>query len=305
MRALQTTPLIFVSLALYAGAFATSSAGPPKHRAHRHHHARSKSHKKSQTTKSNTITVTVVTAPPSGQEPVLLRQTDPTQAPGTSLPQGKGKGKSLAAGDQTRNRQKNRPWKDPSALSPHVYDSASFLTAMQQVDQQLPSTGGRAKLSVAQKKLVSDTEAHIVSLEGYAEYVYAGGSESCNSDSAFFHDWHMEIMPSPIDHVYRVGDPTPIICEITPLTERANFDAGVDLGKLFAYSRWDKAKVMMSNGHPAHKVRITGFILWDDSHLSGNQVGDKAGPGGLSSHTPWRITAWEIHPVLKIEDLGP
>jgi hypothetical protein len=35
-----------------------------------------------------------------------------------------------------------------------------------------------------------------------------------------FHDWHLEIFKSPSDHAPHVGDPTPIICEVTPRTEQ-------------------------------------------------------------------------------------
>jgi hypothetical protein len=42
--------------------------------------------------------------------------------------------------------------------------------------------------------------------------------------------------------------------------------------------------------------------MWDDEHNSSAEVGStiqRFGRNGL--HQPWRSTAWEIHPVMKIE----
>jgi hypothetical protein len=52
---------------------------------------------------------------------------------------------------------------------------------------------------------------------------------------------------------------------------------------------------------------VTGFLLWDDEHNKrdadiGSTIGWFSSEG---YHHPWRRTAWEIHPVLKVEDLGP
>ena len=55
----------------------------------------------------------------------------------------------------------------------------------------------------------------------------------------------------------------------------------------------------------SHKVRVTGYLMWDDEHGGTNDVGttvQRFSPKGW--HNPWRSTAWEIHPVLKVEDLG-
>jgi hypothetical protein len=59
-----------------------------------------------------------------------------------------------------------------------------------------------------------------------------------------------------------------------------------------------------ATGHAAQKVRVTGYLLWDDEHNSSAEVGStiqRLGRNGL--HQPWRSTAWEIHPVMKIEVL--
>ena len=53
-----------------------------------------------------------------------------------------------------------------------------------------------------------------------------------------FHDWHLEIFVNPSDHAPQVGDPTPIICEITPRTERAIYRDGVRIQSLTGFFRW-------------------------------------------------------------------
>jgi hypothetical protein len=78
-------------------------------------------------------------------------------------------------------------------------------------------------LTAAQKDQLDSYENQIVSLTGWLVLTYAGPPETTNCGHAVFHDWHLEIFENPSDHAPRIGDPTPIICEITPRTERANY----------------------------------------------------------------------------------
>jgi len=60
--------------------------------------------------------------------------------------------------------------------------------------------------------------------------------------------------------------------------------------------------VSNATGHKAQKIRVTGYLLWDDDHNGSADVGSTIqyiGSNGF--HHPWRSTAWEIHPVPKIE----
>jgi hypothetical protein len=55
-------------------------------------------------------------------------------------------------------------------------------------------------------------------------------------------------------------------------------------------------------GHKVQKVRVTGYLLWDDEHNGSPDVGstiEYLSKNGF--HHPWRSTAWEIHPVMKIQ----
>ena len=58
-----------------------------------------------------------------------------------------------------------------------------------------------------------------------------------------------------------------------------------------------------STGHKAQKVRVTGYLLWDDEHNdSTKDVGTTIRSIARNKyHNPWRATAWELHPVIKIE----
>ncbi len=70
-------------------------------------------------------------------------------------------------------------------------------------------------------------EKQVVSLTAYLVLAYAGPPESANCASVDFHDWHLEMFDQPLNHSPTIGDPTPIVAEITPRTQNAIFRAGV------------------------------------------------------------------------------
>jgi hypothetical protein len=58
----------------------------------------------------------------------------------------------------------------------------------------------------------------------------------------------------------------------------------------------------IATGHKAQKIRVIGYLLWDDEHNGSADVGSSIqylSKNGF--HHPWRSKAWEIHPVMKIE----
>jgi len=49
---------------------------------------------------------------------------------------------------------------------------------------------------------------------------------------------------------------------------------------------------------------VTGYLLWEDDHNGSAGVGSTIQYfSSNGSHHPGRSTAWEIHPVIKIESI--
>jgi hypothetical protein len=199
-----------------------------------------------------------------------------------------------------RNRMKNRWPVNLSAFTVQPLDTAGFLKKVREYDSRLQSKH-RSELTAAQKDELDSYENQIVSLTGWLVLAYAGMPETTNCSDETFHDWHLEIFEKPSDHAPQVGDPTPIICEITPRTERAIYRDGVRIQSLAGFFRLQDVSYH-ATGHKAQKVRVTGYLLWDDEHNGSADVGSNVeyfSENGF--HHPWRSTAWEIHPVMKIE----
>lgn len=199
-----------------------------------------------------------------------------------------------------RNTRKNRPAIDLPALEIPSFDHAAFLQHLSAFEL-LTKSRRRKDLSEAERSQLNSLEKQVVSLTGYLVLAYAGPPESANCASVDFHDWHLELFAKPQDHAPRPGDSTPIICEITPRTQNALFNAGIRLQKLTGFFRRPDLQSEPTT-QPPQRVRITGLLLWDDEHNGAADVGttvDHIAANGY--HQPWRSTAWEIHPVLRIE----
>jgi len=200
-----------------------------------------------------------------------------------------------------RNRLKNRFAADLSKLAVTPFDTNSLMKHVANFDAETKSKR-RKDLSADQKRRLEILEAPLVSLTGYLVLAYPGPAESTNCGSVDFHDWHLEMFDQPSDHPPQPGDPTPIIVEITPRTQNAIFRDGIRVQELAAFFRRPDV-TYESTGHPAQKVRVTGYVLWDDEHNDNTKdVGATIRSIARNRyHNPWRATAWEIHPVIKIE----
>ena len=212
----------------------------------------------------------------------------------------KNEGTAQSQGARERNRMKNRWLVNLSGFAVESLDTASFLKKVREYDSRIQGKH-RGDLTAAQREELDSCENQIVSLTGWLVLAYAGPPETTNCGDETFHDWHLEIFQKPSDHAPQVGDPTPIICEITPRTERIIYRDGVRIQSLAGFFRLQDASYK-ATGHKAQKVRVTGYLLWDDDHNDSADVGStiqRFGRNGL--HQPWRSTAWEIHPVMKIE----
>jgi hypothetical protein len=201
-----------------------------------------------------------------------------------------------------RNRMKNRWPVNLSLFTVEPLDTAGFLRKVREYDSRLQSQR-RGELTAAQKDELDSYENQIVSLTGWLVLAYAGPPETTNCGNAIFHDWHLEMFESRCDHAPQVGDPTPIICEIVPRTERAIYRDGLRIQSLAGFFRLPDVSYK-ATGHKAHKVRVTGYLMWDDDHNGSADVGSTIqwfSSNGF--HHPWRSTAWEVHPIMKIEVL--
>jgi hypothetical protein len=203
-----------------------------------------------------------------------------------------------------RNRQKNRGLIDVKEAPVVALDVAAFLAHVAEYDRQIGKKHRRF-LTPQEKEQLAALENQIVSLTGWLVLAYQGVPETTNCKSRDFLDWHLELLAESADHAPQIGDPTPIICEITPRTEAALYRSGVRVQKLAAFLRLPDNSFVATGSKP-HKIRVTGYLLWDDDHNTEDRdVGSFIGWFSKEGyHHPWRSTAWEIHPALKIEDLG-
>jgi hypothetical protein len=202
--------------------------------------------------------------------------------------------------EQERNLMKNRTSPGTLPVNVEQLDTASFLKKVAAYDAKLKARR-RADLDQARKQQLLAFENQIVSLTGWLVLAYPGLAESTNCNDGVFHDWHLEMFPQSSDHPPQVDDPTPVICEVTPRTEKTLYDQGVRVRPLAGFIRLsDNSR--QPTGHPPRKIRVTGYLMWDDVHNGPEEVGPKVKfVGNDKLHHPWRATAWEIHPIVKLE----
>lgn len=211
-------------------------------------------------------------------------------------------GTATQSDEQERNLMKNRNSPGTPPVNVEQLDTASFLKKVSAYDAQLKAAR-RAELDQPRKQKLLAFQNEIVSLSGWLVLAYPGLGESANCNDAAFHDWHLEVFSQSSDHPPQVGDSTPIICEVTPRTEKLLYDQGVRLLQLAGFIRLSDNSYRPT-GHPARKIRVTGYLMWDDLHNDPETVGAKVKfIANDKFHHPWRATAWEVHPILKLEML--
>ena len=237
---------------------------------------------------------------PAGQQQISedrdLKELDLTHWDCLSRPNGSAR----TPDGKERNRQKNRSALASVMLSSEAFDTPGFLKRLAEFDAQTKAKH-RSDLTHEQRQQLETLEKQIVHFTGYLVSAYCGPPETTNCAHVDFHDWHLEIFENPSEHPPQPGDPTPVICEITPRTQNAIYRDNIRIQELTAFFRHPDL-TYEPTGHPAQKIRVTGYLLWDDDHNKANDVGKtirRITPNKY--HQPWRSTAWEIHPVCKIE----
>jgi len=75
--------------------------------------------------------------------------------------------------------------------------------------------------------------------------------------------------------------------------------------EVFAFSRSldfpATGPALSATGHKAQKIRVTGYLMWYDDHNGSADFGSTIQYFGTNGfHHPWRSTAWEIHPIIKV-----
>jgi hypothetical protein len=128
-------------------------------------------------------------------------------------------------------------------------------------------------------------ESQPVVFEGYLAMAKNGGEESTNCDSKDRTDIHMETQGTD------TGDPKDargkvVVTEMTPWFMERNHSWTLDTVSQYAAYRPGYKGTMQ---HAAAKVRIYGWLFFDNWHSGDGSIGT------------WRGTAWEIHPITRIE----
>jgi hypothetical protein len=193
-------------------------------------------------------------------EDTELRDLDVNHWPCLSKPAGT----ATQPDEHERNLMKNRNPVRALPANVEQLDVPSLLRKVAAYDRTFKAAR-RADLDQSGKRQLRDFENQITSLTGWLNLAYSSKAESANCGDATFHDWHLEVFPQPMGHPPRVGDATPIICEVTPRTEKPLYNEGVRLLALAAFIRLlDNS--FQPTGHPPRKIRVTGYLMWDDLH---------------------------------------
>lgn len=171
-------------------------------------------------------------------------------------------GSAAYSGRQARNRLKNRR----IAPAPAVIDSSITLVRILQPGPDTTrwsnSTG--------------------VILTGYIFDVKPGGEETvnCGDKQEIYRDTHIEVTANATDTL----NTKRMIVEVTPRWRALLAKQGIDWST-------DSLKARLEG----HCARIEGWLFWDKEHA------DEAENTAAGREGNWRATAWEIHPVTKIE----
>jgi hypothetical protein len=164
-------------------------------------------------------------------------------------------------GDPLLNLLKNRDVAPPTVTP---YEIGNLIAAL---PQDLP-TAWRKNWKQADTDRAAVWESKGVVVEGYLIGVAEEGSESCNCNRGDRGDYHLWLNPASNSR-----EEESMVTEIIPRL-------------IPSHPNWN-LKVLNHFVQQHSKMRITGWLMWDELHSG--QVGT------------YRKTLWEIHPIHKIE----
>jgi hypothetical protein len=172
--------------------------------------------------------------------------------------------------------QKNRTHV-PCTYTPITVDDMLALESLPKSVRALPDTDPLAQY-------LKTEEAKAVMLEGFLALTKDGGKEGVNCNSNTRLDTHMELAdtdaqdPKTNRNRHVVAEVTPWFREAVPVWTTQN------LGQFASYISDYKAA---AGKNPPTRIRVYGYLFFDEAHATGAKA--------------WRGTAWEVHPITKIE----
>jgi hypothetical protein len=125
------------------------------------------------------------------------------------------------------------------------------------------------------------SESRAGSVEGYVVEVKEGGIEAANCYSYRDRDVHIHVAPRP-----EAPRTEWLVVEVTPRARRSAAASGRDWSA-------DALRVELVG----RRCRFEGWLLFDREHADESE---HTAPGSKGN---WRATAWELHPVTRIEVL--
>jgi hypothetical protein len=172
--------------------------------------------------------------------------------------------------------QKNRTHV-PCTYTPITVDDMLALEALPQSVRALPDTDPR-------EQYLKTEESKTVMLQGFLALAKDGGQEGVNCKSNTRLDTHMELVDTDAQDP-KTNRGRHVIAEITPWFHEAVPSWSTQALSQFASYIADYKAPAEKN--PPTPVRVYGYLFFDEAHATGA--------------TSWRGTAWEVHPITKIE----
>lgn len=135
------------------------------------------------------------------------------------------------------------------------------------------------------KMYLAALESRPVMLEGFLAMEKNGGEESVNCGSSTRKDIHMEIAGTDATDPKNNRD-VHVVTEVTPwFREMITAWSTSTVGQFASY----RGGYSGTNHGPPGRVRVYGWLFYDNPHAGDGSVGT------------WRGTAWEVHPITRIE----